>query len=90
VKKESAIFEVKGKRGANLENCYENLNSIPPGSVDGWMDSLSPGAINGIPGPIKSSTKILVPKKCAGTASFNHEVFYENQCSSFQNCFWNL
>jgi hypothetical protein len=28
--KKLAIFEVKGKRGANLESCYENLNSIPP------------------------------------------------------------
>jgi hypothetical protein len=30
VKKELAIFKVEGKRGANLESCYENLNSIPP------------------------------------------------------------
>jgi hypothetical protein len=29
VKKELAFFEVKDKRGANLESCYENLNSIP-------------------------------------------------------------
>jgi hypothetical protein len=34
VKKELAIFDVKGKRGANLERCYENLNSIPPSSVE--------------------------------------------------------
>jgi hypothetical protein len=34
VKKELAIFEVEGKRGANLESCYENLKSIPPGSVE--------------------------------------------------------
>jgi hypothetical protein len=34
VKKELAIFEVEGKRGANLESCYENLNSIPPCSVE--------------------------------------------------------
>jgi hypothetical protein len=34
VKKELAIFEVEGKRGANLERCYENLNSIPPSSVE--------------------------------------------------------
>jgi hypothetical protein len=34
VKKELAIFEVKGKRGANLESCYENFNSIPPSSVE--------------------------------------------------------
>jgi hypothetical protein len=27
VKKELAIFEVEGKRGANLVNCYENSNS---------------------------------------------------------------
>jgi hypothetical protein len=31
VKKELAIFKVEGKREANLESCYENLNSIPPG-----------------------------------------------------------
>jgi hypothetical protein len=30
VKKELAIFEVEGKRGANLESCYENLNSMSP------------------------------------------------------------
>jgi hypothetical protein len=30
VKKELSIFEVESKRGANLESCYENLNSIPP------------------------------------------------------------
>jgi hypothetical protein len=30
VEKELATFEVEGKRGANLERCYENLNSIPP------------------------------------------------------------
>jgi hypothetical protein len=30
VKKELAIFEVEGKRGANLESCFKNLNSIPP------------------------------------------------------------
>jgi hypothetical protein len=34
VKKELAIFENKGKRGANLESCYKNLNSILPSSVD--------------------------------------------------------
>jgi hypothetical protein len=28
--KELAIFEVEGKRGANLESCYENLNSKLP------------------------------------------------------------
>jgi hypothetical protein len=33
VKKESAFFEIEGKRGDNLESCYENLNSIPPSSV---------------------------------------------------------
>jgi hypothetical protein len=27
MKKELAIFEVEGKREANLESCYENLNS---------------------------------------------------------------
>jgi hypothetical protein len=32
VKKELAIFE--GKRGANFESSYENLNSIPPRSVE--------------------------------------------------------
>jgi hypothetical protein len=26
VKKELAIFEVRGKRSANLESCYEDLN----------------------------------------------------------------
>jgi hypothetical protein len=40
-KKELAIFEVEGKRGANLERCYENLNSIQPSTVeperDFWM-----------------------------------------------------
>jgi hypothetical protein len=30
VKKELSIFEIEGKRGANLESCYKNLNSIPP------------------------------------------------------------
>jgi hypothetical protein len=34
VKKELAIFEVDGKRGANLERCCKNLNSIPPSSVE--------------------------------------------------------
>jgi hypothetical protein len=34
VKKELAFFEVKGKRGANLENCYENLNAIPSSGVE--------------------------------------------------------
>jgi hypothetical protein len=34
VKKELAIFEVEGKRGANLESCYKNLNSISPSSVE--------------------------------------------------------
>jgi hypothetical protein len=29
VKKELAILEVEGKRGVNLERCYENFNSIP-------------------------------------------------------------
>jgi hypothetical protein len=29
VKKELALFEDEGKRGANLESCYEKLNSIP-------------------------------------------------------------
>jgi hypothetical protein len=34
VKKELAIFEVEGKRGASLESCYENFNSTPPSSVE--------------------------------------------------------
>jgi hypothetical protein len=34
VKKELSFFEVKGKRGAKLESCFENLNSIPPCSVE--------------------------------------------------------
>jgi hypothetical protein len=34
VKKELAILEVKDKREANLESCYENLNSVSPRSVD--------------------------------------------------------
>jgi hypothetical protein len=34
VKKKLAIFEVEGKRGANLESCCENLNSIPSNSVE--------------------------------------------------------
>jgi hypothetical protein len=34
VKKEFAIFEIEGKRGANLESCYKNFNSIPPSSVE--------------------------------------------------------
>jgi hypothetical protein len=29
LKKVLAIFEVEGKRGAYLESCYGNLNSIP-------------------------------------------------------------
>jgi hypothetical protein len=33
VKKELVFFEVKGKRGGNLQSCYENLNSIPPRSM---------------------------------------------------------
>jgi hypothetical protein len=32
VKNELAIFEVDG--GAYLEKCYENLNSIPPSTVE--------------------------------------------------------
>jgi hypothetical protein len=35
---ELAIFEVEDKRGANLERCYENLNSIPPSSVEPERD----------------------------------------------------
>ena len=34
IKKEISIFEVEGSRGANLERCYNNLNSIPPASVE--------------------------------------------------------
>jgi hypothetical protein len=34
VKKELAISAVNGKRAANLESCYENLNSIPTSSVE--------------------------------------------------------
>jgi hypothetical protein len=34
VKEELAIFEVEGIRGANLESCYGNLNSIPHSSVE--------------------------------------------------------
>jgi hypothetical protein len=34
VKKKIAFFEVDGKRGANIESCYENFNSIPPSSVE--------------------------------------------------------
>jgi hypothetical protein len=34
VKKVLAIFEVEGKRGANLESCYEHLNSISSSSVE--------------------------------------------------------
>jgi hypothetical protein len=34
VKKELAIFEVEGKRGANRESCDENFNSIPLSSVE--------------------------------------------------------
>jgi hypothetical protein len=34
VKKELAFSEVKGKRRAYLENCYENLNSMPSSSVE--------------------------------------------------------
>jgi hypothetical protein len=34
VEKELGFFEVKGKRAANLESCYENLNSIPTSSVE--------------------------------------------------------
>jgi hypothetical protein len=34
VEKELAIFKVEAKRGANLERCYENLNSIPHSSVE--------------------------------------------------------
>jgi hypothetical protein len=34
VKKELATFEIEGKRGANLESCYENLNSITARSVE--------------------------------------------------------
>jgi hypothetical protein len=33
VKKEFAIFEIEGKRGANLDFYYENLNSIPTSCV---------------------------------------------------------
>jgi hypothetical protein len=34
VKKELAIFEGERKSEANLESCSENLNSIPPSSVE--------------------------------------------------------
>jgi hypothetical protein len=34
VKKGLTIFEIEGKRVANLESCYEHLNSIPPSSVE--------------------------------------------------------
>jgi hypothetical protein len=34
VKKELAIFEVEGKRGVNFESSFENLNSLPPSSVE--------------------------------------------------------
>jgi hypothetical protein len=34
VKKELTIFEVEGKRGANFEFFYENLNSLPPSNVE--------------------------------------------------------
>jgi hypothetical protein len=34
VRKELAVFEVEGKRGTNLESCYEHLKSIPPCSVE--------------------------------------------------------
>jgi hypothetical protein len=33
-KKELAIFEVEGERGAHFERFYENLNSMPLGSVE--------------------------------------------------------
>jgi hypothetical protein len=32
--KEFANFEVEGKRGAKLESCYENFNSVSPSSVE--------------------------------------------------------
>jgi hypothetical protein len=32
--KKIAIFEVEGNRGPNLQNWYENLNSIPTPSVE--------------------------------------------------------
>jgi hypothetical protein len=28
------VFEVEEKRGGNLENCYQNFNSIPVSSVE--------------------------------------------------------
>lgn len=34
VRKELAIFDVEGKRGAHLEACLRSLNSIPPTSVE--------------------------------------------------------
>jgi hypothetical protein len=34
ISSELAIFEVKSKRDANLESCYENSISVPPSSVE--------------------------------------------------------
>jgi hypothetical protein len=40
VTKELAIFEVEGKRGANLESFYEHLNSIPPTYIVAWNQNV--------------------------------------------------
>jgi hypothetical protein len=34
VKKELINFEIEGKRGLNLEKVYNDLNTIPPASVE--------------------------------------------------------
>jgi hypothetical protein len=36
VKNDLAIFEIEGKRGANLESCYEILNLISTGKYSNF------------------------------------------------------
>lgn len=45
IKKELLIFELESNRGKNLEMCYENLQSIPPTSVESERMFSSSGII---------------------------------------------
>ena len=45
IKKELAIFEMEGNRAKNLEACYQNLQSIPPTSVEAEHAFSSAGII---------------------------------------------
>ena len=34
IKKEPINFDIEGKWGPNLERCFQDLNSIPPASIE--------------------------------------------------------